>query len=124
MVDEHKSRHQANFDVGRASLFVPMRKDEPELLDQGIGSATDVRANLKEMWRLNQYFGGISSLTHHLYPMLQKCTEPVKIVDVGTGSGEMGSLFLNWGEQNRASDPNLCTRQIGAQFGCCAREYG
>ena len=77
-----------------------MRKDEPELLDQGIGSAADVRANLKEMWRLNRYFGGISSLTHHIYPMLQKCTEPVKIVDVGTGSGEMGSLFVDWGKQN------------------------
>lgn len=100
MVDEHKSRHQANFDIGQASFMVPLRKDEPELLDQGIGSPSDVRANLKEMWVLNRYFGGISALTHHLYPMMLKCTEPVRVVDVGTGSGEMGSLLMAWGKHN------------------------
>ena len=100
MVDEYESRHQGTSDIGQASFFVPIRKDEPELLDQGIGSASDVCANMKEMWRLNRYFGGISALTCHLYPMLQQCVEPVRIVDVGTGSGEMGSLLVKWGKRN------------------------
>ena len=87
--------------VGNASFMIPARQEQPELLDQGAGSMADVCSNLTEMWRINRYFGGVEALTHHLYPLLRKSTKPLSVVDIGTGSGEMGSLLARWAQQNR-----------------------
>ncbi|MBC8170717.1 MAG: methyltransferase domain-containing protein [Anaerolineae bacterium] len=79
--------------IGAASWFMPARLDEPELLDQGIGSAADVSANLREMWQINRFFGGIQALTHYLYPRLRQRQEALCLVDLGTGSGEIPLLI-------------------------------
>jgi len=100
MAGVHTEGHRIISEVGTASFLVPVRKDQSELLDQGIGSKADVRTNLMEMWRLNRYFGGVEALTHHLYPLLRQGTEPMRIVDIGTGSGEMGSLLTKWAKEN------------------------
>ena len=59
-------------EMGATAFLIPTHKDQPELLDQEVGSRADVRTNLIEMWRLNRYFGGVKALTCHLYPLLQQ----------------------------------------------------
>ena len=84
-----------------ASFLVPVRQDRSELLEQGAGSIADVRSNLMEMWRVNRYLGGIEALTRHLYPLLRQNTEPIRIVDVGTGSGELAVLLQRWAKRSQ-----------------------
>jgi ubiquinone/menaquinone biosynthesis C-methylase UbiE len=83
--------------IGAASFLVPPRIDQAELLDQGEGSLEDVRANLDEMWRINQAFAGIRSLTQYLKPQLN---QPMRIVDLGTGSGRLALHLLNWAKRH------------------------
>ncbi len=86
--------------VGDAACLIPARRDAPELLDQGVGSAADVRENLMEMWRINRMLGGVPALTRHLYPLLLREGRAQRIVDVGTGSGEMAILIARWAARN------------------------
>jgi ubiquinone/menaquinone biosynthesis C-methylase UbiE len=79
--------------IGSASWGVPARHDEPELLDQGLGSPADVRTNLMEMWRINRWLGGVGALTDYLLPLLNYRAEPLSLVDLGTGSGEIPLLI-------------------------------
>lgn len=85
--------------IGTASFLVPARHDEPELLDQGIGTAEDVRANLREMWRINRYLGGLLALTRQLFPLLRKTSEPRVIVDIGTGSASVMAHIGRWAKR-------------------------
>jgi ubiquinone/menaquinone biosynthesis C-methylase UbiE len=72
------------------------RIDQPELLDQGHGTAEDVAANLAEMWRINRMLGGMRALTQHLYPRLINAQEPVRIIDLGTGSADIPAAIVAW----------------------------
>jgi 2-polyprenyl-3-methyl-5-hydroxy-6-metoxy-1,4-benzoquinol methylase len=66
---------------------LPSRVESPELLDLGEGAPGDVAENLREMWRINRYLGGLRALTAHLYPRLENT--PITLVDLGTGAGEI-----------------------------------
>jgi SAM-dependent methyltransferase len=76
------------------------RIDQPELLDQGIGSRADVQANLTEMWRSNRYLGGMAALTRHLYPRLRALAGPVRLLDLGSGSAQIPLALARWARQN------------------------
>ncbi|MBC8099294.1 MAG: methyltransferase domain-containing protein [Armatimonadetes bacterium] len=78
---------------------MPARFDQAELLDQGAGTEADVRANLAEMWRLNTLFGGLRSFTRYLQPRLQQAAQPLHIVDLGTGSGNLPTHLMRWAQQ-------------------------
>jgi SAM-dependent methyltransferase len=91
-----------------AWLDIP-RVDDPELLDLGHGSQVDVVQNLAEMWRLNRYFGGLSALTDHLYPLLEQYSalradhdlpiqnsERIRVLDLGTGGAEIPVSIARW----------------------------
>ncbi|MBC7814584.1 MAG: methyltransferase domain-containing protein [Burkholderiales bacterium] len=82
-----------------AWLDIP-RVDDPELLDLGHGSQVDVAQNLAEMWRLNRYFGGLSALTDHVYPILAQSSEPISILDLGTGGAEIPAAVARWMSQH------------------------
>src|SRR5579859_1938001 len=86
--------------VGQPSWLVPAQVEQPELLDLGLGSPTDVAANLAEMWRANRYLGGLGALTRHLYPRLMACTEPViTVADLGCGSAEIPRKIVGWAQR-------------------------
>jgi ubiquinone/menaquinone biosynthesis C-methylase UbiE len=87
----------------RVFQTIPERVDTPELLEQGMGTLDDVRINLREMWRINRWLGGLRALTIHLFPRLRHHPEHITIVDLGSGSGEMVTYLTNWIEQHQLS---------------------
>ncbi|MBA3874501.1 MAG: methyltransferase domain-containing protein [Anaerolineae bacterium] len=90
------------FDFFRPSfLWVPPRVDSPELLDQGVGTDEDVKANFADLRRINRYLGGIQAITQHLYPRLLAHAGTTTIVDIGSGAGDIGAAITRWGHQHR-----------------------
>jgi ubiquinone/menaquinone biosynthesis C-methylase UbiE len=101
----HESRNSLNVfpshsPIGSASFLVPARIDQAELLDQGEGSLEDVRANFDEMWRINKAFAGVRSLTQYLNLQRHSPNQPVRIVDLGTGSGRLALYLQKWGQKH------------------------
>lgn len=86
--------------IGAASWLMPGRLDELELLDQGVGSTADVRTNLREMWRINRWLGGVQALTSTLFPLLKYRAEPLSLVDLGTGSAEIPLLIARYAQKH------------------------
>jgi len=99
------------------SLFVPSRIDSPELLDMGVGTEEDVKANFADLWRINRYLGGISALTQHVYPRLLKHEGSPTLVDIGSGSGDIAGVIRSWAHQNpidlKLWGLDLSTRNLG-----------
>ncbi|MDZ4770446.1 MAG: methyltransferase domain-containing protein [Chloroflexota bacterium] len=85
--------------IGAAAWLVPTRSEQIELLDQGVGTLDDVRENLGEMWRANRTFGGVRALTRHLYPLLERHSSPVRVVDLGSGSGKLALVLTAWAQR-------------------------
>lgn len=81
--------------IGKASLLRPKRIDQAEMLDLNAGSLDDVRANLREMWRINQWLGGLGALTTHLLPMLAGKSQS-SVLDLGTGGAEIPVFLTKW----------------------------
>lgn len=80
----------------RSSFFVPRRTDRAELLDLGVGSDEDVKANFDDLWRINRFLGGVQALTTHLYPRLAAHAGTPTVVDIGAGSGDIGDVIRQW----------------------------
>ena len=80
----------------RTSWWVPARVDEPEWLDNHLGSLEDVRENFADMWRINRYLGGLRALTVHLFPRLRTHKGVITIADLGTGSAEIPVTIARW----------------------------
>ena len=98
----------------RPSLLVPPRRDAQELLDLGVGSVQDVKANFADLWRINRYLGGIRAVTQHLYPRLQQPTEPQTVADIGTGSADMPAAIARWA-RHRQIDLRLWGLDLSAR---------
>lgn len=92
--------------IGGAAWLVPARSTQIEQLDLGEGSLDDARANLGEMWHINRVFGGVTALTTHLFPLLQRHSDTIRIVDVGAGAGGLATLIHKWAER-RSMDVNV-----------------
>jgi 2-polyprenyl-3-methyl-5-hydroxy-6-metoxy-1,4-benzoquinol methylase len=86
--------------VAASSRWLATRSDSPELLDMGVGSDEDVKANFADMWRINRYLGGVQALTHHLYPRLLGQAGTTTIVDIGTGAGDIDAVISNWAHKH------------------------
>jgi SAM-dependent methyltransferase len=76
------------------------RVDTPEWLDQGRGSEADVAANLREMWRINRWLGGLAALTRHLYPRLAAARGGT-VLDVGAGAGHVPAAMAAWAARQK-----------------------
>ncbi len=76
--------------------LTPPRRDRPELLDMGVGSAADVAQSLRDLRRVNTLLGGTWSLTRHLYPRLHRHDGPVTVLDIGAGSGDTARTITQW----------------------------
>ncbi|MEO8607914.1 MAG: methyltransferase domain-containing protein [Chloroflexota bacterium] len=99
------------------SFFVPPRLDKQELLDLGVGSIQDVQANFADLWRINYFLGGMSALTHHLYPRIINQRKPSTVVDVGAGSADIITAVAHWARQHNTDlklfGLDLSSRHLG-----------
>jgi SAM-dependent methyltransferase len=80
------------------------RINEPERLDLGDATESQIVQSLAEMWRINRYLGGLRALTMHLYPLLSNLQRTQKrtitILDLGTGSAEIPCAIVRWAKQH------------------------
>lgn len=83
--------------------LVPPRTDTPELLEQGFGTLEEQQENLQEMWRINRYLGGLRALIFHLYPRLKQHHDPVTLVDIGAGAGDIAATIDAWASRHQLS---------------------
>lgn len=77
-------------------LVTSSRIDQPEWLDLGYGTPEDTCANLREMDTLNRITRGTASLLHYLEPRLRSIGDGARVLDLGTGSGELPSRLAGW----------------------------
>jgi SAM-dependent methyltransferase len=80
--------------LAKASLLIPPRKDQSELLDEGEGSLDDLRASLNEVWNFNRFFGHLGSLKKFLQAGNRH--KALRIADIGTGSGKLALYLQQW----------------------------
>lgn len=100
MLNKVANMHHHPQQIGQSKWLVPSRIDQPELLDSGIGSQSDVRQNLADIWRINRHLGGLSSLKRHLYPRLRNSTHRLVCLDIGTGSAQIPLKMEQWAKQH------------------------
>ena len=104
---------QSNFFIS-PSLLVPPRVDSTELLDLGMGTDADVKANFADMWRINRYLGGVQAITRHLYARLLAQAGTTTLVDIGSGSGDIAGVIRRWASQHQL-DLNLWGLDLSAR---------
>jgi ubiquinone/menaquinone biosynthesis C-methylase UbiE len=74
------------------------RRAAEELLDQPGQDPGELAANLRDIWRLNRFFGGVSTVMRHLIPILEGIASdrPIHILDLATGSGDIPLAITRW----------------------------
>lgn len=97
----HAQTAQEIQSVGQASWLRPPRTDQAEMLDLNAGSIEDVRANLREMWLINRWLGGLRALTVHLFPRLRAASATVSVLDLGTGGAEVPAFLTHWAAKHQ-----------------------
>jgi SAM-dependent methyltransferase len=90
----------------RRLLALSARTDAAELLDSGRLSRSEVEANLTDLARLNRLPGGTDASARAI-ERLMGAGNSARILDVGTGAGDMPFAFARRGWQVVAADVNL-----------------
>ena len=101
----------------RRRLPLGARADLAELLDSGTLSRNEVEANLADLARLNRLPGGTGASVSGIRRLLD-AANPARILDVGTGGGDMPLAFAAQGWQVVALDANpevlrVARRELG-----------
>jgi ubiquinone/menaquinone biosynthesis C-methylase UbiE len=89
----------------RRLLALGGRTDAAELLDSGRLSRAEVEANLADLARMNRITGGTDASVRAI-ARLTDVGNPARILDVGTGAGDMPIAFARRGWQVVAADVN------------------
>ena len=89
----------------RRLLMLGARTDAAELLDSGRLSRSEVEANLADLARLNRLPGGTDASVRAIEQLIGTGND-VRILDVGTGAGDMPIAFARRGWRVVATDIN------------------
>jgi SAM-dependent methyltransferase len=89
----------------RRLLALDARTDAAELLESGRLSHRDVEANLADLARMNRLPGGTAASIHAISRLVGR-GNGARIVDVGTGAGDMPTAFTRRGWHVIAVDVN------------------
>ena len=89
----------------RRLLALDARSDAAELLDSGRLSLAEVEANLVDLARLNRLPGGTDASAHGIARLVGSRTA-ARVLDVGTGAGDMPLAFARRGWHVVATDVN------------------
>ena len=93
------------FRRARRSLPLGIRADAAELLDGGSLSMPEVERNLADLARLNRLPGGVTASVGGVRRLLDRRTS-ARILDAGTGQGDMPLAFARQGWTTTALDLN------------------
>ena len=78
-----------------------------EMLDQGLDSREELLGNLRDLWRINRYLGGVASSRRLLERFLERAGQRrLRILEVGAGDGRMAAQLRR----------DLSRRGIKAEF--------
>ena len=76
--------------------WVPKRRHEPELIDFFDQPVSDLRKAFREIATFNRLFGGTSVVIDHLSRLAPPKQEPLSILDVASGFGDIPREMLRW----------------------------
>lgn len=80
-----------------ALLPLPRLQGATELLDRRDNSDEEIRGNLRDLERLNRYFGGVRTVLLHLGRMVGGHSPgPVTILDIATGGADIPRAICRW----------------------------
>ena len=78
-------------------LPLPRLEGAVELLDRSGNSDREVRENLRDLQRLNRYFGGTRTVLLHLSRMIgDPPRTPLTILDIATGGADIPRAICRW----------------------------
>jgi ubiquinone/menaquinone biosynthesis C-methylase UbiE len=73
------------------------RSVEPEIMDGVDYTASELRASLSDLRRINRFLGGRRALFKHLLPMIENLGQSrVRLLDLGTGSADIPVAIAKW----------------------------
>jgi ubiquinone/menaquinone biosynthesis C-methylase UbiE len=90
----------------RRRLPLAARADADELLDSGVLSPAEVRANLGDLARMNRLPGGVTASAKAIERLADAGLNPLSVLDAGTGAGDMPLAFARRGWRTTAIDTN------------------
>jgi 2-polyprenyl-3-methyl-5-hydroxy-6-metoxy-1,4-benzoquinol methylase len=81
---------------------LPRLQGVVELLDRPDNSDEEVRGNLRDLERLNRFFGGARTVLLHLSRMIGgRSQSPLMILDIGTGGADIPRAICRWAKQRK-----------------------
>ncbi len=84
------------------------RMDRPDL------DPSELARALSGLGRVNRWFGGVRVVLHHLAPLCEGLPPPVRILDVGTGYGDIPRAIVRWARrEGRAVEITAVDRSPG-----------
>lgn len=72
-----------------------LREQRVEFLDEPHKFIPELRGNLRDMRRLNRWFGGVSPVLRYIDELVPRGAE-VRLLDVATGSGDIPLALYKW----------------------------
>ena len=73
------------------------RVDAPEILDSDACSPADVEATLRDIGRVNRWFGGVATTQKMVERVAQACgAKHFSLLEVGAGTGEVPEIVREW----------------------------
>lgn len=108
-----------------ALLPLPRLRGATELLDRRDNSDKEIRENLRDLERLNRYFGGVHAVLLHLGRMVGGHSPgPVTILDIATGGADIPRGYLSLGQDAQADCRHRSRRPRRSGSGCRNRMVG
>src|SRR5690554_1124068 len=82
----------------KRTMLLNGRVDAAELLDQPDLDERALRHNLRDIERVNRYFGGVQTVLRYLKPLLLgvSADRHISILDLGTGAADIPAAISRW----------------------------
>jgi ubiquinone/menaquinone biosynthesis C-methylase UbiE len=85
-----------------ALLPLPRLQGAAELLDRRDNPDEEIRESLRDLERLNRYFGGVRTVLLHLGRMVGTSSQcPITILDIATGGADIPRAICRWARKRR-----------------------
>lgn len=83
-------------------LTLPRLQGAAELLDRPDNSDEEIRESLRDLERLNRYFGGVRTVLLHLDRMVGEHSQsPLTVLDIATGGADIPRAVCRWARRRK-----------------------